>query len=118
MVYFFLYIITALAIIIFSQNRTCTKSLVYKIFDSIGADSPIQQDLFDINADQFQKMKRLDEVVDRINRMQGSETIVLGSQQYSRKDGKGKADVFANAIKHDFRSPNPTTRWSDVIKLK
>ncbi len=84
----------------------------------IGADSPIQQDLFDINAEQFQKMKRLDEVVDRINRMQGSETIVLGAQQYTRKDGKGKADVFANAIKHDHRSPNPTTRWSDVIKLK
>ena len=84
----------------------------------IGADSPIQQDLFDINAEQFEKMKRLDEVIDRINRMQGSETIVLGSQQYTRKDGKGKADVFANAIKHDFRSPSPTTRWSDVIKLK
>jgi DNA polymerase V len=84
----------------------------------IGADSPIQQDLFDINAEQFQKMKRLDEVIDRINRMQGSETIVLGAQQYTRKDGKGKADVFANAIKHDHRSPNPTTRWSDVIKLR
>lgn len=83
----------------------------------IGPDSPIQQDLFDINAEQFQKMKRLDEVVDRINRMQGSETIVLGSQQYTQKDGKGKADVFANAIKHDHRSPCPTTRWSDVIKL-
>ena len=83
----------------------------------IGADSPIQQDLFDINAEQFQKMKRLDEVIDRINRMHGSETIVLGSQQYTRKDGKGKADVFANAIKHDFRSPSPTTRWSEVIRL-
>ena len=84
----------------------------------VGAGSLIQQDLFDFNAEQFQKMKRLDEVVDRINRMQGSETIVLGSQQYTRKDGKGKADVLANAIKHDYRSPNPTTRWSDVIKLK
>ena len=84
---------------------------------NIGPDSPIQQDLFDINAEQFQKMKRLDEVIDRINRMHGSETIVFGSQQYTRKDGKGKADVFANAIKHDFRSPSPTTRWSDVIRL-
>ncbi len=84
---------------------------------NIGPDSPIQQDLFDINAEQFQKMKRLDEVIDCINRMHGSETIVLGSQQYTRKDGKGKADVFANAIKHDFRSPSPTTRWSDVIRL-
>ena len=108
----------------------------------IGADSPIQQDLFDINAEQFQKMKRLDEVVDRINRMHGSETIVLGSQQYTQKNGKGKAaikreqsqarldsaegeqarpkvkaEVFANAIKHDFKSPNPTTRWSDIIQL-
>ena len=84
----------------------------------IGPDSPIQQDLFDINAEQFQKMKRLDEVIDRINRMHGSETIVLGSQQYTKKDGKGKADVFANAIKHDFKSKNPTTRWADIIKLK
>ena len=84
----------------------------------VGANSPIQQDLFDINAEQFQKLKRLDEVIDRINRMNGTETIVLGAQQYTRKDGKGKADVFANAIKHDFRSPSPTTRWSDVIKLK
>ncbi len=103
-------------------SRIYRKGYRYKkagvIVMGIGGDSPIQQDLFDINAEQFQKMRRLDEVVDRINRMQGSETIVLGSQQYTRKNGIGKADVFANAIKHDFRSPNPTTRWSDIIKLK
>ena len=84
----------------------------------IGPDSPIQQDLFDTNAENIQKMRRLDEVVDRINRLHGSETIVIGAQQYTRKDGKGKADVFANAIKHDHKSKNPTTRWSDIIKLK
>ena len=84
----------------------------------IGPDSPIQQDLFDINAEQFEKMKRLDAVIDRINRVNGTETIVLGSQQYTQKDGKGKANVFANAIKHDFKSKNPTTRWSDIIVLK
>lgn len=83
----------------------------------IGPNSPIQQDLFDINAEQFQKMRRLDAVIDRINRVNGTETIVLGAQQYTRKDGKGKADVFANAIKHEYRSKNPTTRWSDIIKL-
>lgn len=33
----------------------------------IGPNSPIQQDLFDINAEQFEKMKRLDAVIDRIN---------------------------------------------------
>ena len=84
----------------------------------IGPDSPIQQDLFDVNAEQIEKMRRLDQVVDRINRLHGSETIVIGAQQYTKKDGKGRADVFANAIKHDFRSKNPTTRWSDIIELK
>ena len=84
----------------------------------IGPDSPIQQNLFDTNAEQIQKMRRLDEVVDRINRLHGSETIVLGSQQYTKKDGKGKADVFANAIKHDHKSPCYTTRWSEIIKIK
>jgi DNA polymerase V len=84
----------------------------------IGPNSPIQQDLFDMNAEQFEKMKRLDAVIDRINKVNGTETIVLGSQQYTQKDGKGKANVFANAIKHDFKSKNPTTRWSDIIILK
>ena len=84
----------------------------------IGPNSHIQQDLFDINAEQFEKMKRLDAVIDRINKVNGTETIVLGSQQYTQKDGKGKANVFANAIKHDFKSKNPTTRWSEIIILK
>jgi DNA polymerase V len=84
----------------------------------ISPNSPIQQDLFDVNAEQIEKFKRLDAVVDRINKLNGSETIVIGAQQYTKKNGKGKADVFANAIKHDFKSKNPTTRWSDIIKLK
>lgn len=84
----------------------------------ISPNSPIQQDLFDVNAEQIEKYNRLDKVIDRINRCYGSETIVIGSQQYTQKNGKGKAEVFANAIKHDFKSKNPTTRWSDIIKLK
>ena len=101
---------------IFRQGYQYKKAGV--IVMGIGPDSPIQQDLFDVNAETIQKMRRLDEVVDRINRMHGSETIVIGAQQYTKKNGAGRADVFANAIKHDFRSPNPTTRWSDIIKLK
>ena len=57
-------------------------------------------------------------VIDCINKVNGTETIVLGSQQYTQKDGKGNANVFANAIKHDYKSKNPTTRWSDIIRLK
>ena len=66
----------------------------------------------------YQKMKRLDAAIDHINKVNGSETLVLGSQQYTKNDGRGKAEVFANAIKHDFKSKNPTTRWSDIIHLK
>ena len=84
----------------------------------ISPNSPIQQDLFDVNAEQIEKFNRLDKVIDRINRCYGSETIVIGSQQYTQKNGKGKAEVFANAIKHDFKSKNPTTRRSDIIRLK
>ena len=84
----------------------------------VGPNSPVQPDLFDTNAEQFQRMRRLDAVIDRINRVQGTETIVLGAQQYTRRNGAGKADVFANAIKHDYRSGNPTTRWTDIIRLK
>lgn len=88
------------------------------IINGICPNSPIQQDLFDINSQQYNKLHRLDEVVDKINKVNGSETVVLGSQQYTNKGGKGKANVFADAIKHDFKSENPTTRWSDIIKLK
>ena len=84
----------------------------------IGPDSPIQTDLFDYNAEQFEKMKRLDAAIDHINKVNGSETLILGSQQYTKKNAKGKTEVFANAIKHDFKSKNPTTRWSDIIRLK
>ena len=84
----------------------------------ITPDSPLQQDLFDLNAEQIQKMRRLDEAVDRINRMNGTETIVIGSQQYAGKTAKGKSVAFADVIKRNFKSKNPTTRWSDIIHLK
>ena len=84
----------------------------------ISPTSPIQQDLFDISSSKYNKLKSLDEALDRINRMYGTETLVLGAQQYTPRGGEGKANVFSDAIKHDFRSPNPTTRWCDIIKMK
>lgn len=84
----------------------------------IAPTSPIQLNLFDINAERFEKLKSLDKVIDRINKVNGTETVILAAQQYRQKNEEGKADVFANAIKHNFRSKNPTTRWSDIIRLK
>ena len=103
-------------------DRIFIQGVQYKrggvIVMGISPNSPIQQDLFDVNAEQIEKMNKLDKIIDRINKCYGSETIVIGAQQYTQKNGKGKADVFANAIKHDYKSKNPSTRWSDIIKLK
>ena len=108
---------TALKVLqeIFVQGYHYKKAGV--IVMGVTGELPLQQDLFDVDAEHIQKMRRLDAVVDRINCIEGSETVILASQQYSRASN-GKAEVFANAIKHEFRSKNPTTRWSDIIKLK
>lgn len=74
--------------------------------------SAIQPDLFTFDAVQHEHMAHLDHAVDKINKIDGSETVILSSQQYP----KGKK--FADAIKHDHKSPCPTTRWNDIIKLK
>lgn len=77
-------------------------------------DTGIQTNFIDYNAERHEKMKKLDEALDRLNREYGTETVVLASQQYTKPGGKGKADVFKDSIKHDFRSPCYTTRWSDI----
>ncbi len=102
-------------------NDIFKKGYQYKkagvIVMGIAPTSPIQLNLFDINAERFEKLKSLDKVIDRINKVNGTETVILAAQQYRQKN-EGKAEVFANSIKHDFRSKNPTTRWSDIIRLK
>lgn len=76
--------------------------------------SAVQTNFIDYDSEKYEKKRRLDEAIDRINRVNGSETVVLGSQQYTAKDGIGKASVFRDSIKHDFRSPSYTTKWSDI----
>ncbi len=66
----------------------------------IAPTSPIQLNLFDINAERFEKLKSLDKVIDRINKVNGTETVILAAQQYRQKNEQGKSDVFANAIIH------------------
>ncbi len=71
----------------------------------------IQPDLFTFNAKRHEHMAHLDSTVDKINKVDGTETVILSSQQYP----KGKK--FADAIKHEHKSACPTTRWNDIIKL-
>lgn len=72
----------------------------------------IQTDLFTFDAEKHRHVAALDSTVDKINKVDGTETVILSSQQYP----KGKK--FADAIKHDHKSPCPTTRWKDIITLK
>lgn len=103
-------------------NRLYLKGYQYKragvIVQDISQENAIQTSFIDYDSEKYQKMRRLDKVMDEINRLCGTETLVLGAQQYSQKDGKGKAAVFADAIKHDHRTKCPTTRWSDILVVK
>lgn len=80
--------------------------------------SEVQTNFLDFDPDKYQKLRRLDAVIDNINKRDGKETIVLGSSQYTAKDGRGKAGHFSDAILHQFRSKNFTTRWQDIIEAK
>ncbi|MDY4040300.1 MAG: DUF4113 domain-containing protein [Prevotella sp.] len=83
----------------------------------ISSENAIQTNFIDFDAKRAEKQKLLDKAIDRLNKLNGKETIVLGSQQYKRRYENGKAIVFADAIQHAFKSKNPTTRWSDIIEL-
>lgn len=97
-------------------TRIYRQGIYYKragvILMEVVANTAIQTDLFTFDAEKHSHMKQLDYTVDRINKVDGSETVILSAQQYP----KGKK--FADAIKHAHKSLCPTTRWSDIIKLK
>ena len=78
----------------------------------------IQTNLIDFNPSNYEKMKQLDKVMDKINKIQGSETIVLGSQQFPKSNGNNKAQKFYDVLKHEHRSPSYTTQWDEIIELK
>lgn len=83
----------------------------------IMADNAIQTNFLDYDRNRFEKQVKLDEIVDLLNRINGTETVTLVSQQYNQKAKNGKTIVFADAIQHQFKSKNPTTRWNDIVTL-
>lgn len=79
---------------------------------SITNTNSIQTNFLDFNHEHFLKMKNLDEVMDKLNKIEGNETVIVASQQYKRNQ------KYTEVIKADMKSLNPTTRWNDIIKLK
>ena len=92
------------------------KDIQYKragvILMGVIPNSAIQPDLFTFDATRHTNMQQLDKAVDKINKVDGTETVILSSQQYPR------GTKFADAIKHDFKSSCPTTRWCEIMKIK
>ncbi len=100
------------------------------VYDISSADS-IQTDLFDYDSEVYRKRRELDAVVDKINKINGAETVVLASEQLrsesesdrsantagTKKSEPIKTLTFKDAIRHDLRSPNYTTRWSDILSV-
>jgi len=84
---------------------------------SVEGSGGVQTNFLDYDAERYEKLKNLDKAIDKINKVQGGETVVIASQQYRVKSSDGKAIGFADAIRHDHKSPNYTTRWSDIIQL-
>ena len=40
----------------------------------------IQANFLNFDAEQFEKMKQLDKVLDKLNKVNGTETVILGTQ--------------------------------------
>ena len=97
-------------------SRIYRKDIQYKragvILMGVIPNSAIQPDLFTFDATRHTHMQQLDKAVDKINKVDGTETVILSSQQYLR------GTKFADAIKHDFKSSCPTTRWCEIMKIK
>lgn len=76
---------------------------------NISSASAIQPDLFEFDAKLRKKYSTVSEAIDEINRRLGADTVVLASQQYSRRDPTGKNVKFSHAIKRALLSPDYST---------
>ena len=74
------------------------------IVSDISSANAVQTNLFEYDSETYQKHRRIDEVMDRINRIHGSDTLVIAAEQ-----------SHAN-IRRDLISPAYTTRWSDILE--
>lgn len=83
----------------------------------ISSGQVIQPDLFDFDPEKSRKYRSVSEAIDEINSRLGADTMMLASQQYKRKDDKGKSVKFSHAIKRDLKSPDYSTSL-DAFKVK
>jgi DNA polymerase V len=88
------------------------------ILGNITPGHTVQTNFLDFDAAHRLKLQKLDAAIDRLKKTVGRESIQLCAQQYLPDEPGGETPTFGDAIRHDHRSPNPTTRWNEIIKLK
>jgi DNA polymerase V len=88
------------------------------VLTGITPDCPVQTNFLDFDAARREKLQKLDAAIDHLKKTVGRESIQLCAQQYLPDEPGQDAPTFGDAIRHDHRSPNPTTRWNEIIKLK
>lgn len=88
------------------------------IVSGIVPDSEVQTNFLDIPPALKQKLTRLSEVADAINRKHGEEAIQVARALRTTDPETGKALTFRNSILHDRRSPFYTTDIRDIIEVK
>lgn len=76
---------------------------------NITSASAIQPDLFEFDAGLSRKYRTISEAIDEINLRMGADTVILASQQYSKRDDTGKNVKFSHAIKRALLSPDYST---------
>ncbi len=80
------------------------------IITTLDTANGFQPDLFEFDPERFAKLRNLDKAIDKINKIAGQDTVVIGAQIHSQD--------CTSITKHELKSKNPTTRWSDIIELK
>lgn len=94
------------------------KGIRYKragvMVSGIASDTAVQPDLFEYDPERMARSRHISETLDSVNRRMGSDTVVLGSQQYRVKGEDGKNLKFVNAIHRGLKSPDYTTRFATM----
>ena len=94
-------------------ERVFRPGILYKrggvMVSNITSARAIQPDLFEFNAWLSRKYLSISQAIDEINMRLGADTVVLASQQYSKKETNGKSVNFPLAIKRSLLSPDYST---------
>lgn len=78
----------------------------------LSPENRLQPDLFTYDPLRREKLRRVSKALDRINGVQGPDTVILAAQQYKEIGEDGKHVHFKNAIRRALKSPDYSTSYN------